>query len=238
MNSKKAGWKYLERTFNFAVLGVFAVIGISLAVATGRFESSFGEEALKMAPHPQLSLVLLFMTLIHIAGWYFAVSGEIEMGRQYIGEFLPDVPDLKIQALAMAGLLGVLVYVSDRPVVYSAIFSSQKLLEVWLLWIRDSKLREAFETARRAAPLDDRRRKKWDIIEQYYLRKPQLPLAITMMCFALAGLVLSVYGENSSYERVFLSSAYGFLILAIVINEVVYRLWRNTRDDALGERYS
>lgn len=236
--ASSARWKRLERLFEFGVLAVGAAMALSLIVAEGRFQSAFDRDALRMAPQPQLSIVLLIAACIYVVLWFFAVSGEMEMLREYGEEFVPPLPDLRLQALGLSVLLALLVYFSEYPVVFSALFVSQKLMEAWAIGIRDSKIEESLMTARQQAPTDDRRRPAWNIIERYYLDRPQIQLAIAMSCLALAALVLSVCGETFADKRLFLSAAYLLLISTIAINEAIYFLWRQTRDDALGERYS
>lgn len=237
MKVSQGRWKRLDRLFEFAVVTAAAGIAILLAVAQGRFQWAFGRDSLEMAPYPQLSIVLLIVTCIYIALWYFAVSGEMELLRQYGEEFVPPLPDLKVYAFGLAVLLALLVYFSDNSLVYSALFGSQKFLEVSGIRIRDSKLNEGLIAARQRASAGDKRRAAWSVIEDYYLHRPQIPLAVIVLCFALAALVLSACGESTLDERPFFSAAFAILVSAIVLNEATYFLWRRRRDGALGERY-
>lgn len=238
MNASSARWRRLDRLFEFSVFAVAAVIALSLAVAQGRFQSAFDRDALEAAPYPQLSIVLLVVAGIYVALWYFAVSGEMEMLREYGEDFVPTLPDIRLYAFGLAVLLALLLYFSEYPVVFSALFASQKLLEVYALKVRDSKFREALVVARQKAPTDDKRRPAWDIVERYYLYRPQIPLAIAMMFLAFVAIVVSALGESGLNERLLLSAAYLVLVSAIIISEVVYFYWRRNRDEALGERYS
>lgn len=153
-------WNSLRRLFQFAIITVGGALAISLAVAAGRFRAAFGESAVDNAPEAQLSIVLMLVSCALIAAWYFATSGELEMLQTYGREFVPTLPDIRLQTSGLAVLLALLVYFSNRPLVYSGVFSFFKLFEIWILWIRDSKIRDGLEVARSSAASDDERRPK------------------------------------------------------------------------------
>ena len=170
------------------------------------------------------------------------MSGEMQMMQDYTVEFIPAIPKQTTYiAVGIGAVLGLLVFFSYRPLVYSALYATLKLVEIWALWMRDVRIRDGLKTARDEAAPDDRRRDAWVVLERYYLGKPQIPLATTELCLAVLALVLSVYGElleERASELWFSSAAYAVIFSALLLNAVVYTLWRRDRDRALGESYS
>ena len=60
---------------------------------------------------------------------------------------------------------------------------------------RDSKLRAVLKRARDNAPAEDQRRHGRDLIESYYLQRPQVPLAVTVLFFSFISLIMGLLGE-------------------------------------------
>jgi hypothetical protein len=230
-------WQYLGRFIGFGISVVGVITGISLGIAAGRFEYAFGPEAAPFAPYPQMSFILLVVIFLLISSWYLACHGELVMLRSYCEEFIPILPNVKFQILALAGLLGTLAYFSNRPVVFAAVFAFFKLVEIWLLWVRDKKIRDGLTDARKAITPGSSRLSDLSTIERYYLDRPQIPLGISILCATIVALVLAVYGEFGTNGRLYFSLAYAILIVSIVTNEVIFIMWRRVRDKKLGERF-
>ena len=189
-------------------------------------------------PVAQLSILLFFETLVLILFWMKAAFDELQTLQDYFAEFVPPIPKPTFTiSVSIATLLGVLSYFSYNIIIYSSIFVCIKLFEIWGIWIRDSKLRNGLKRARDETPPDDRRRNEWIIIEKYYLQRPQVPLAVTVLFFSFISVILGLLGELLSQPLTIwlLLSAYGIMLLNIAFAEVVYRNWRGKRDDALDE---
>ena len=233
-------WERVKRLFQLAIATAFALV--PLVFSTDRFRRAFTADALDTAPLPQLSIVLLVLTILLVLGWYRAVSGEMQMIQDYTLEFIPAIPKQTFYvAVGIGAVLGLLVFFSYRPLVYSALYATLKLFEIWAIWLRDVRIRDGLKIARDETAPDDERRDVWVVLEGYYLGKPQIPLATTELCLGVVALVLSVYGElleGRASELWFSSAAYAVIFLALLLNAVVYTLWRRDRDKALGESYS
>ena len=232
-------WEGLKWFFHMAFGIAFAIVPIGFS--TGRIREAFSTDSLELFPLPQLSIVLLFMTIMLILGWFKAVAGEMEMLRTYAEDFAPVLPrSTSHVAIALAVTLGLLAFFSDRTLVYSSLFVCYKISEVWAIWIRDSKIEEGLKTARELSSSEDKRRQAWDVIENYYMNRPQIPLAVTELSLMVVAIVLSIYGEvlqPSLLAKLLSTSAYLVIILTLITNSVVYTIWRRERDRALGERF-
>ncbi len=164
------------------------------------------------------------------------------MLKDHLTSFIPSIPpSSSIISVGLSFLLGILVYLSNNIVIYSIVFAFFKLLEIWGIWVRDSQIKAAIEEARKEVPGEDESHRSLDIIENYYIKRPQVQLAITILFFSFVSHILGllsklVQGENTS--KLFLTGAYSVMIIVILINEFVYKLWRRKRDAHLHEYYS
>jgi predicted outer membrane lipoprotein len=232
-NHVKGRWNRLKE-YLYIDIWLLAIV-IALAFSKDRIINALTVEHFPIA---QLSILLLFETLLLILIWIKAAFEELQMFQDYFVEFVPPFPKFTFRiSSSIAFLLGVLCYFSYNIIIYSSIFVSLKLFEVWGLWIRDSKIRNVLKQARDETPPDDCRRNEWNIIEKYYLQRPQVPLVVTVSFFSFISVILGLLGEllSQSLTIWLLSSAYGIMLLNIIFAEVVYKNWRGKRDEALGE---
>jgi hypothetical protein len=232
-------WERVKRLWDVGVAAVFAIAALSLG--SQRFVSAFTAEGFADVPVSQISMLLFIETIALIFLWVKATSGEYQLLRDYLPEFIPPVPKLSFLIVVMlAILLGLLCYFSDNLVVYSAIFACYILFVIWGMWIRDSRIRVVLHTARSKASAKDERRKTWIIIENYYFSKPQVPLAVSMLFFSFVALTMGLSAELLDRQPIttwLLSAGYGVMVLNIAVPEVIYRIWRRKRDCDLHEEY-
>jgi hypothetical protein len=232
----KGRWDRLKYSLQ---IGITLVIGTTLVVFSRlNITTAFTLENLEYFPIAQLPTFLLFETIFVISFWIQAALGDFQIFRDYFEEYAPPLPrsSLKI-TVSIAILLGLLGYFSYKIIIYSSIFVCLTLFEIWGLWLRNSKLRAVLKRARDNAPAEDQRRHGWGVIESYYLQRPQVPLAVTVLFFSFISLIISLLGELLSNSEYLLTIAYVIMLLTIAIAEGVYRHWRHKRDDALGEDF-
>lgn len=232
-------WERVKRLWYIGVAVVFSVAALSLGKE--RFISAFTDEGLADFPVPQMSVLLFAETITLIFLWVKATSGEYQMFRDHLSEFIPPIPKPSFHiVVALAILLGSLCYFSDKLVVYSSIFACYLLFLLWGIWVRDARIRVVLHDARSKTPTEDDRRKAWTIIENYYLEKPQAPLTVSMLFFSFVALIIGLSVELLPRQPLttwLLSSGYGVMVLNIAIPEIIYRAWRHKRDHALREEY-
>ncbi len=238
-NDKTQGrWVRLKQFWDFGIILIVAsgVLGFS----KDRILSAFTMEALSQFPVVQLPIVLLVQTIFLVLLWMKVTSSEIQMLKDYFTEYIPALPRQSFHIIVVLGFtLGVLGCFYDRIAVYCSVFVTFKLFEIWGTWIRDSKFKAGFEEAKKSAA--GNRLNEVNIIEGYYLNKPQLQLAVTVLFFTFVSLILGLLGKTLPERDVskwFTVGAYSVMIATIAVNEFVYMIWRHNRDKALGEYYS
>jgi hypothetical protein len=232
-NYSKGRWNRMK---NYVELGLTLVIAtfIFLFSNKDRLTSVFTMENF---PVTQLSILLLFGTLMLISIWLHVAEGELQMFQDNFEEFVPPISwsyfGMTVFFAIILGLLGVFSY---RIVIYSSIYVCFKISEIWGGWIRGSTLKAILAHARSNAPPEDIRRKRWDIIEKFEFEKPHLMLGVIVLSFSFVSLILGLLGEWLS-STIWLSSAYIIMLLGIIIAEWFLMRWRHKRDEALGEKY-
>ena len=237
-NRIQGRWERLNQLRSIGVLLIVATV--SLTFSKDRIASAFTMEALSQFPVTQLPIFLLFETIFFILLWMKATSGEILMLKEHLAKFIPSLPRNSFHIIVGMGLLlGLLVYYSDRIVIYSSVFVSFKLFEIWGTWVRDSRFKVGLEEAKKSA--GSNRLAVVNIIESYYFKRPQLQLAVTVLFFSFVSLILGLLGETlpvKNTSKWFLIGAYSVMIVVIALNELVYMVWRHNRDSALDDSYS
>lgn len=232
----KGRWTRLTEFRNVGIATVIAWIALSFS--KDRIAGAFRMEYFPVA---QLSILLLFVTLVLIYLWIKAAINELQMLQDFFPEFVPAIPKPTFTiTVSIATLLGVLSYFSYRIIIYSSIFVCIKLFEFWGIWIRDFEIRDGLKRARDETSVKkDELQNGWDILEEYYFQRQQVPLAVTILSFSFISVILGLLGELLPQSATWLLSfAYGIMLLSIAFNEAVYAKWRQKRDDALGESYS
>jgi len=231
-----------ERLRKLSDLGTTLVIAIALLSASkNRIIKLFMEPELPQFPVDLLSVFLLFATLALIFLYIKDVSGELQMLKDYFEEFVPQIPRSTFYLILFLALtLGVLGYFSNRIIIYSIIFACLKLLTLWAIWLVNSKVRSVLEYIRKEPTIDNERKRELAVIENYYLKTPQFPLSITLLfaslvCFNIA--LLGKFAATQTATTTFFIIAYSGMIAIIVLNEIIYAIWRYKRDSMLEEIY-
>ena len=234
-------WNRLKARLDDAINLVWAsIIGVGLFI----YYKNTLIDALLMEHFPvaQLSMMLLSETIFLIFLWVKATRGELQMLQTYFKNFVPPLPKSSFGlSLGISILLGTLAYLSNTIIYYSLLFAVFKLVELWGLWIIDSELKIGLKRARDEAPINDWRRSKWDVIENYYLQKPQVQLAATVLFFSFISVILGLLNKLLSWHPAatwLLSFAYVILIFNIASSEYIYKKWRHKRDIDLDESYN
>lgn len=229
----RSRWKQFQWFLDFMVVFVLLVAAIGLTAP--RFKGFLDFD---MAPVHQMSVALLVVTLCWLASWFFTIRHEPDLLKEAGEEFIPLVPKSILLLLLVLGfLLGLLTYFSNRPLIYSGIFVTLRLLQVWFTWFRDIALKEALKKARRLRSPEDERCHQLNVIDWFYLGLPQVPLIVTASCLGVISIVMAVYGELLSEpqaRRIFTSIAYSSVILAVLGEEAVFMIWRSQRAKRLA----
>lgn len=192
-------------------------------------------------PVAQLYLFLLFETFILIGLWIKVAFNEIQMLQDFFSDSILPLPkNIFFVAIGIAFLCGVLSYFSYDIIIYSSIFICMKLFLLWGIKIRNTTLRSVFKRLiKNEINTNNERKNELNIMERYYLQKPQFHFEVTILYISIISLLLGLLGKLcSKYANLLLSITYIIMLLNIAFDEKIYIKWRNERDKALGESYS
>lgn len=234
-NNPKGRWNRMKEYYNIGMKICFTIF--LYLVSKDRLNAAFTMENF---PVTQLSIVLLFETLVLIFLWTHVAEGEINMFQDNFEEFAPSIPGLTYGiTVLLAIFLALLGAFSYNIVIYSSIYVCFWLFGTFSWWIKLSKLKITLKRARNEASPEDGRRKNWDVIESYEFENPHYLLGVTMLSLSFVSLIIGLRGEllSNSWTIWWLSAAYIMMILTIAIGEIVLMKWRHKRDDSLGEHY-
>ena len=152
-------------------------------------------------------------------------------------EFLLPLPNFRVYPMSLGMLLALLLFFSNNPLAYSALFLVLKFVEQFGS-ARDvnPRLIAGLADARSRAAQDDPRRDAWFTIEHYYFAHRHLLLWFTVTATCGVAFAVSVVDWVTPFGPL-ASGAYALLIIALAANEIVYTIWRRQRDRALGDSF-
>jgi hypothetical protein len=200
-------------------------------------------ESLKYLWHPSnesnkmlfVLRAILFVILIILSGrWFIATINELEMwsNSELNWSHWTKSSIAKQNAytaiLGLGVLLGLLLAFSNKILLTASLLSLYYLFCYWTQWICNSYFSRALKETRVDSDLQ---RKRLEIMEYYWLNRPQLARNVTMMFCALISLTLATAASFESEQKYFFEiSAYTLLILNIIVGEIIIAKWRNKRD--------
>jgi hypothetical protein len=137
--------------------------------------------------------------------------------------------------LAVAVVLGTLGYFYDKIIIFSIIFAIYNLFNMWAVWVVNQHLTETFDISKSNPTIEESSKMRIAILEEYYLRRPQIPRIVTIMFFSMTSIIFGILGalSNSPHATYFLYGAYVIMILNISLSELVIWFWRQTRDERI-----
>jgi hypothetical protein len=212
----------------WGILGVLALVAAPNDFQSIRILLAWDRQVLSAAG------IILFGGLAVLAyRWIDATSNEMEM---WIDELRNPMTKKQVHG-AMVGLaivLGALLALAHNILYVSALMAVYFLVNYWTQWLSNKHFAEALERTRKS-PLDDTNFKVLDVMEEYWLARPQMARIATMMFFASLAFSLALAGwvqQEPERTRFYLAS-YGLLFLDILIGEIAIFLWRRDRDNKI-----
>lgn len=187
-----------------------------------------------------LALLLLVGTFSLAFLWIFETKRELYLLGDCFGDQLVPIGIHKPIIFALAILLAVLINLHSQIMWYALVYATFKLTELWSLWSRDRKLLALIRCSEHSdssefalsESVQGSISKEMIAVSDYYLARPQVPLAGSFMFVALLAFGLVFHetladGETSSVRE---NIAYIIVFVAIGTNEFIYMYWRRQRD--------
>jgi hypothetical protein len=214
----------------WGIVGVFAVVASLNDFKSMWTPSTWDSQGLFAAG------IVLFIGIAVLAyRWIDATSNEMEM---WIDELRNPMTKKQVHG-AMIGLaivLGFLLALAHNITCVSALMAAYFLVNYWTQWLSNEHFRRALERTRQS-PLDNTNFKVLDVMEEYWLARPQMVRIVTMMFFASFAFSLALAGwvQQGPEKTRFYFASYGLLFLDILIGEIVMFVWRSDRDKKIDQ---
>lgn len=165
--------------------------------------------------------------------WIWATKKELRLWIKYLKNPV-DKDEVTLAIIALAIVLGVLLAFAHVILVISSAITLYFLLNYWTQWLSNDHFRRALERTRQSSP-NAMKRRILNIMEEYWLTRPQMARITTMMFFASMAFSLALAGsvqQEPQRDRFYFAS-YTVLFLNILIGEIAIFVWRRDRDNKI-----
>ncbi|MEA2603964.1 MAG: hypothetical protein QOF89_4956 [Acidobacteriota bacterium] len=172
-------------------------------------------------------LLLFFVTLIFILKWIANTAHEFNLWVEHL-EYIFVRAQVYVAMLGLAFGLGLMLVLVYDVTIFAAYFTAFLVFNVWTQWLaNDHFRRSAHKTVH-----TDKNRSVLEILEHYWLKRPQLKRIAGMALFSLASFIIALLGtlRGDEWEEPLHLLAGGVLVLTIVVGEFLIARWRTTRD--------
>ena len=212
----------------WGIVGVFAVV-----TSLNDFKSMWTPSAWDRQGLSAAGIILFGGLAVLAYRWVHATSNEMEM---WIDELRNPMTKKQVQG-AMFGLaivLGSLLALAHNIPYLSALMAVYFLVNYWTQWLSNKHFGQALERTRKS-PLSTTNFKVLDVMEEYWLARPQMGRIATMMFFALLAFSLALAGwaQQEPQKTRFYLASYVLLFLDILVGEIVMFVWRRDRDSKI-----
>ena len=222
----------VRRLNRFRIAAYFSILAVFLVAATlTRFEAIRMLLPAQRESLPYSARVALFAMLSAlVVRWVYATDYEWKLWIKLLKN-----PVQKNQVYAaiviLALMLGLCLAFAWDIVVISLLFTVYLLFNYWTQWLSNDYLSRALETSRRTF-LGSTQSRVLNVMEHYWLRRPQLARITTMMFFAALAFSLAMAGAvlPEPYRRRLQIFACVIVVMNILISEIVIALWRHQRN--------
>jgi len=225
---------------NWAIGLIFGAIGLGWFAREAQRIYSLPFDVLNFA-----SLALCILTGLLIFLWIWATQRELNWLFQWLDPERYEPPtNLKETAiiLGLGVLLVGLVFASQNPLLYGCIFTAYSLANIFSVRYLNSELKKVFaksinrinEETNDAKLLEKNKTYLTgiEILEFYFIKRPQIRRLIFILIFSLFGLALSIYWQIKKIPLLGIG-AYFIFFFTILVSEIVIYRWRNIRDNEL-----
>lgn len=218
----------------FGVLAVFSILAI-----LNNFKSMWAPPVAAQDTESYIARIVLLIVLILLAiRWVFATDKEFKLWAQVLENPVEKWDAYVAIVLLPLGLGFCLAYAFDLVKVSMA-FTGFLLINYWSQWQSNDHFTHALPETRKKAK-DAGRQGVLNVMEQYWLKRPQLARITTMMFFSSLAFSLAWAGsfEKQLLRHRFELSATIVLVVSIVLGEILIGIWRYQRNKgtALAEK--
>jgi hypothetical protein len=167
--------------------------------------------------------------------WIHATGHELNLWIKWLKNPV-DKQQVRLAIISLALVLGVALAFAYNIVFISGFMAIYLLVNYWTQWLADDHFVRALQQTR-VDTLSFSRRRVLDVMEEYWVARPQLGRITSLMYFASLGFSLALAGfvqEDPWRHRLYLAS-YIILFLDILFGEIVIFKWRYERNRGIAQ---
>lgn len=175
-------------------------------------------------------LLLFFVTLVFILRWIASTAHEFNLWVEYL-EYIFVRAQVFVGMLGLAFGLGLMLVLVYDITIFAAYFTAFLCFNLWTQWLTNDHFRRAAQKTGH----NDENRSVLEVLEYYWLKRPQLRRIAVMAFFSLVAFIIALLGtlRGDEWEEPLHLLAGGLLVLTIVVGEFLIARWRATRDHRL-----
>lgn len=180
-----------------------------------------------------VATVILFVTFLALSFcWILATGHELALWIDWLKNPV-DKQEVRLAILGLSLVLGIsLAFAIACNIVFiSGFITIYLLVNYWTQWLSNDQFEQALERTRESS-LNRTRAQVLSVMEEYWIKRPQLARITTLIFFASVAYSLAFAGffqKEPFRDRLYLAS-YCVLFLDIFIGEIVIFRWRFKRD--------
>jgi hypothetical protein len=181
------------------------------------------------------SLIFLLQLLVLSYSWIWATKKELNLWIKWLKNPI-DKDEATLAIITLAIVLGILLAYAYMILFISFAITLYFLLNYWTQWLANDHFERALKRSRDAS-LNATKRKVLNIMEEYWLIRPQLARITTLMFFASMAFSLALAGWVQQMPRraFFYLASYTVLFLNLLFGEVAIFRWRRDRDKKIKQ---
>lgn len=184
---------------------------------------------------------LTFLALAALAfRWVIATKHESTIWGKWLDN-PDDTQGMKDAVAAIFALwisLGVMLGLVHNVLLIGSYVTILYVINIWTQSLANDHYRDAVKFTRRTNAKELARDQGWarvlDVLDDYWVEKPQIGRLVAMLVLSFVALVLALIGRGDADQlHYFQIAAYLVLALDIIIGEIVVSRWRTRRDQAI-----
>jgi hypothetical protein len=231
--SEPANYFREEDVSRFTNLQYFAYGGIAIFFAGAAAANGFFSTMWDLPSAPDevanfVARVVLFIELVVLAvRWIIATLHELLMWVRWLKNPLSR-QEMYAAILGLSIVLGLLLAFPHRILIIAGIMTVYLLINYWTQWLANEHFRRALHETKQMR-LSNTKKRVLEVMEYFWLKRPQLARIVTMMFFSFIAFSLALAGTcqpDQQLRQRFQLIAYVILILIIFISEIVIAWWR------------
>ncbi len=228
---KERNLEYVRKMQILAYGLIFSMFGLAVGF-NDEFKAIF---KFKDVSQSLVELLLLVAVVLNVLSWIANTNRELGLWEDHL-EYVFVKASASMAMLILGIALGVFFVLVVHPNWFCLYHGSFMLVNYWTQFISNEHFERALKKTR-GQDIEGKKREILDVLEEYWLRRPQLARITTLMYCSMAAFAISLASEFGASlpfsQRNVEVGVYGLMFVNIMSGQVVIWRWRHIRDKKL-----